>query len=107
MRAFVNERVKSYPAIATSDAVLDSAMARLGMDSRSSEPWVEVEATSPVETAQVDITVESSDAELAANVANAVACPPSQPRPFPSTYSPWAPWPASSWDCPQPSSAAR
>lgn len=70
---FVNERVKSYPAIATSDAVLDSAMGRLGMDSGASQPWVEVEATSPVETAQVDITVVSGDAELAANVANAVA----------------------------------
>ncbi len=70
---FVNQRVKSYPQVATSDAVLRPVIARLGLDSTSRQLREDVSAANPVDTSQIDITVTGPDADDVADIANAVA----------------------------------
>ncbi len=70
---FVNQRVKSYPAIATSDAVLRPVIARLGLDSSTTRLRGAVSASNPVDTSQIDITVTGADRTRVADIANAIA----------------------------------
>jgi len=70
---FVNQRAKSYPGVAGSQAVLGPVIERLGLDETTSELRARVEADNPVDTSQVQITTSGPDPEEAAAIANAVA----------------------------------
>jgi capsular polysaccharide biosynthesis protein len=70
---FVNQRVTSYPEVARSNAVLGPVIEDLGLSESVATLRDRVSASNPAETSQIDISVTSVDAELAAVVANAVA----------------------------------
>jgi capsular polysaccharide biosynthesis protein len=70
---FVNQRAKSYPGVAGSQAVLGPVIERLGLDETTSELRARVTADNPVDTSQVQITTSGRDPEEAAAIANAVA----------------------------------
>jgi capsular polysaccharide biosynthesis protein len=70
---FVNQRAKSYPAVAVSQAVLGPVIERLGLDETSAELRGRVSADNPVDTSQVQVTTTGLDAEEAAAISNAVA----------------------------------
>lgn len=70
---FVNQRAKSYPAVAVSQAVLGPVIERLGLDETSAELRARVSADNPVDTSQVQVTTTGTDAEEAAAISNAVA----------------------------------
>lgn len=69
----VGQRVKSYPDVAVSRAVLGPVIDRLGIESSFAAVRQSVRATNPVDTSQIVIVVSSSDPEQAAELANAVA----------------------------------
>jgi capsular polysaccharide biosynthesis protein len=70
---FVNERVTSYPEVARSRTVLGSVIQQLGLTESFDSLRARVAAVNPPDTSQVEITVSGPDAQLAADVANAVA----------------------------------
>jgi capsular polysaccharide biosynthesis protein len=70
---FVNQRVKSYPDVARSRAVLGPVIRDLGLGESFADLRARVEATNPVETSQIDIAVSGHDAQQATDIANAVA----------------------------------
>ncbi|MGY1808992.1 YveK family protein [Blastococcus sp. SYSU D00669] len=70
---FVDQRVKSYPDIAESAAVLRPVIGQLGLDESLDELQARVSADVPVETSQVQVTVSGADPREAAQIANAVA----------------------------------
>jgi capsular polysaccharide biosynthesis protein len=70
---YVNQRAKSYPAVASSQAVLGPVIERLGLDDTITDLRGRVEADNPPDTSQVQITTSSRDPEEAAAIANAVA----------------------------------
>ncbi|WP_324276050.1 YveK family protein [Blastococcus brunescens] len=70
---FVNQRVRSYPEIAQSLAVLSPVIEELGLEMPFRDLRATVTASNPVETSQIDISVTSASPQLAADIANAVA----------------------------------
>ena len=70
---FVNQRAKSYPAVAVSQAVLGPVIDRLGLDLTTAELRSRVSADNPVDTSQVQVTTSGPDPDEAAAIANAVA----------------------------------
>ena len=70
---FVNQRAKSYPGVAVSQAVLGPVIERLGLEETSAELRARVSADNPVDTSQVQVTTSGPDADEAAAISNAVA----------------------------------
>jgi capsular polysaccharide biosynthesis protein len=70
---FVNQRVTSYPDVARSRAVLGPVMDELGLTDPFRVVRDRVSAVNPVDTSQIDISVTGTDAEQAAEMANAIA----------------------------------
>jgi capsular polysaccharide biosynthesis protein len=70
---FVSQRVKSYPDVAVSRAVLGPVMDRLNLDAPFAEVRQHVTASNPVDTSQILITATSEYPAQAADLANAVA----------------------------------
>jgi capsular polysaccharide biosynthesis protein len=70
---FVAQRVKSYPDVAVSAAVLGPAGEQLADHPSLRELRGQVSATNPADTSQINIVATSSDPETAAATANAVA----------------------------------
>lgn len=70
---FVNARVKSYPDVAVSAAVLKAVRQQLGLQESLQSLQSRVSASNPVDTSEVDIVANSSDPQEAASIANAVA----------------------------------
>ncbi|NEK85480.1 hypothetical protein GCU60_06860 [Blastococcus saxobsidens] len=71
--SFVQQRVKSYPEIVTSEAVLAPVREELSLDVPLAELRTRVAATNPADTTQLHVTVSGSDPAEAAAIANAVA----------------------------------
>lgn len=70
---FVNQRVMSYPDLATSRTVLEPVIEQLGLRDSVRDLAGRVTAVNPSGTSQIQITVADSDGRHAAAVANAVA----------------------------------
>ena len=70
---FVSQRVKSYPDIAVSRAVLGPVIDRLDVQAPFAEVRQQVRASNPVDTSQIVITATSGSPAEAADLANAVA----------------------------------
>ncbi|TFV83004.1 Wzz/FepE/Etk N-terminal domain-containing protein, partial [Blastococcus sp. CT_GayMR16] len=70
---FVSQRVKSYPDIAVSRAVLGPVMDRLSIEAPFAEVRQHITASNPVDTSQIVITATSDYPAQAADLANAVA----------------------------------
>jgi capsular polysaccharide biosynthesis protein len=71
--SFVQQRVKSYPEIVTSEAVLAPVLAELELDESPAGLRTRVSATNPADTTQLFVTVSGLDPDEAAAIANAVA----------------------------------
>ncbi|WP_051683828.1 YveK family protein [Blastococcus sp. URHD0036] len=71
--SFVQQRVKSYPEIVTSEAVLAPVMDELDLDVSLAELRTRVSATNPADTTQLHVTVSGTDPVEAAAIANAVS----------------------------------
>jgi capsular polysaccharide biosynthesis protein len=70
---FVNQRVKSYPQVALSQAVLGTVIEKLDLDLTARELRARVSADNPADTSQVEVSVSGRDPEEAAAIANEVA----------------------------------
>lgn len=70
---FVLQRVKSYPDVAVSRAVLDPVIDELGIDESFTELAGRLSADNPPDTSQVEIVATGHDPEETAAIANAVA----------------------------------
>jgi capsular polysaccharide biosynthesis protein len=70
---FVAQRVKSYPDVAVSAAVLVPAAEHLGLDTGVAQLRDQVTASNPVDTSQINIVATAGDPDSAADIANAVA----------------------------------
>jgi capsular polysaccharide biosynthesis protein len=70
---FVMQRVKSYPDVAESRAVLGTVIDQLELQESFSALRARVSATNPADTSQIDIAVTGPDPVQAAEVADAVA----------------------------------
>lgn len=70
---FLQQRVKSYPDIASSAEVLDPVRDTLALDMSLAQLRAAVEAENPVDTSQINIAVTLRDPQQAADVADAVA----------------------------------
>ena len=66
------QKVRSYVSVVTSPSVLTPVIEDLGLDMTSSELAGQVSAESPANTVLIDITVEDTDAQRAAAIADAV-----------------------------------
>lgn len=71
--SFVQQRVKSYPDIVTSEAVLAPVVTALDLDESLPDLRARVSATNPADTTQLRVTVSGADPELDAVIANEVA----------------------------------
>ncbi|MCF6508770.1 hypothetical protein E9549_15340 [Blastococcus sp. MG754426] len=71
--SFVQQRVKSYPDIVTSEAVLAPVREELDLDVPLADLRARVTATNPADTTQLHVTVTGPDASEASAIANAVA----------------------------------
>jgi capsular polysaccharide biosynthesis protein len=71
--SFVQQRVKSYPALVTSEAVLAPVINELDLDESLAGLRGRVSATNPADTTQLHVIVTGGDAGEAAEIANAVA----------------------------------
>ncbi|SDF63608.1 YveK family protein [Klenkia brasiliensis] len=70
---FLQQRVKSYPDVASSAEVLDPVRDTLGLSMSLAQLRAAVEAENPVDTSQINISVTLRDPQQAADVADAVA----------------------------------
>ncbi|MGY1615776.1 YveK family protein [Geodermatophilus sp. SYSU D00691] len=71
--SFVQSRVKSYPELVDSAAVLTPVLDDLDLDESLADLRSRVSATNPADTTQLLVTVSGPDPDEAAAVANAVA----------------------------------
>lgn len=71
--AFVQSRVKSYPDVVSTEAVLAPVIDSLDLPGSLSDLRGHVRAVNPVDTSAVLITVSGPDPDEAADIANAVA----------------------------------
>lgn len=70
---FLQQRVRSYPELITSDRVLGPVIERLGLEETTAELEERVSAEAPADTAILNVTVEDTSARRAADTANAIA----------------------------------
>lgn len=70
---YVSNQIKSYPTLATTEAVLKPVIADLKLDTTVNELADQLVVTNPTNTAFVNITAKAGDAQRSADVANAVA----------------------------------
>src|SRR4051794_14215434 len=71
--SFVQQRVKSYPDIVSSEAVLTPVLAELELHETLADLRKRVTAINPADTTQLFVTVSGPDPDEAAAIANAVA----------------------------------
>ena len=71
--SFVQQRVKSYPDIVTSEAVLGPVITSLDLDESLTDLRARVSATNPADTTQLRVTVSGADPDMDAVIANEVA----------------------------------
>ncbi|SCX40016.1 Capsular polysaccharide biosynthesis protein [Klenkia marina] len=71
--SFLQQRVKSYPDVASSAEVLDPVRDTLGLDMSLAQLRAAVDAENPVDTSQINISVTVDDPRQAADIADAVA----------------------------------
>ena len=69
---FARQAVTSYVDVVDSAIVLDRVIAELGLETTSAELGEKIEASSPLNTVLIHIVATDSDAELSAEIANAV-----------------------------------
>lgn len=70
---FVDQRVKTYPDVATSGPVLAAVIDRLGLQDSLRDLRRQVTAEVPLDTSQVQVTVADRDPQRATEIANAIA----------------------------------
>jgi len=70
--SFAESRVKSYARIIDGPLTLEPVIAKLNLDYSVQELAQMVQADAPIDTVLIDIIVENPDANLAANIANAI-----------------------------------
>jgi capsular exopolysaccharide synthesis family protein len=70
---FTLQRVKSYTQVATSAQVLDPVIQQLKLGTTTDELAGRVTATNPLDTVLIEIAVQDTDPQRAANVANGIA----------------------------------
>lgn len=70
---FVNQRVKSYPDVAVSHAVLDPVIRQLRLTDSFAALRARISSANPPDTSQIEILVSDKDPRRATDVANAVA----------------------------------
>lgn len=71
--SYINTQVKSYPTLVKTEAVLKPVIEQLRLDTSVNSLSGAITATNPDNTAFIDITVNSGNAQESANIANAVA----------------------------------
>ncbi|MGY1849038.1 YveK family protein [Blastococcus sp. SYSU DS1021] len=71
--SFINQRIKSYPDVVISEAVLGPVADQLELAESVRELRASISATNPRDTSQVEIAVRGGDPARAAAIANAVA----------------------------------
>lgn len=70
---YVSNQIKSYPTLATTEAVLKPVIADLKLDTTVNGLAGQLTVTNPTNTAFVNITAKAGDAQRSADIANAVA----------------------------------
>ncbi|TJY72354.1 hypothetical protein E4J89_01275 [Arthrobacter sp. CAU 1506] len=70
---FSLQRVKSYPSLVKSPEVLEPVIRELDLDLSLSELRDSIAADNPLETVFLNVSAESSEPQMAADIANAVA----------------------------------
>src|SRR3954453_19740965 len=70
---FVDQRVKTYPDVTVSAAVLEPVIRTMQLDESFADLRGRVSADVPLDTSQLEVTVTGRDPRLAAQIANAVA----------------------------------
>jgi tyrosine-protein kinase len=70
---FTQERVKSYTSLLTSPPLLNEVIARLGLTTTADELAGRISAANPPDSVLLEVTVRDSQAQRAADIANAVA----------------------------------
>ncbi|UNK44969.1 Wzz/FepE/Etk N-terminal domain-containing protein [Arthrobacter sulfonylureivorans] len=70
---FSLQRVKSYPSLVKSPEVLEPVIRELDLELSLSELRTSIEADNPLETVFLNVTAQSAEPQMAANIANAVA----------------------------------
>ncbi|MDN5857968.1 MAG: polysaccharide biosynthesis tyrosine autokinase [Pseudonocardia sp.] len=69
---FSGDRVKSYTQLATSPVVLGPVVTEFGLPTTARRLAEDVQATAPLDTVLIDVTVDSTSPDMAATLANAV-----------------------------------
>ncbi|WP_432561946.1 tyrosine-protein kinase domain-containing protein [Kineococcus sp. SYSU DK003] len=70
---FTQQRVQSYTGVLTSPKVLDPVIDELGLNTTARALAGHVNSSAPVGTVLIEVTVDESSPQLAADVANAIA----------------------------------
>lgn len=70
---YISSQIKSYPTLTTTEKVLSPVISKLGLDESVSELAKQLVVTNPSNTAFVNISAKSGDAQRSADIANAVA----------------------------------
>ncbi|MCI1217125.1 polysaccharide biosynthesis tyrosine autokinase [Bifidobacterium crudilactis] len=71
--SYIATQIKSYPSLATTQAVLDPVIKDLNLDMSVKDLGELITVTNPTNTMLVDISVETDDAAQSQKIANAVA----------------------------------
>lgn len=71
--SYISNQIKSYPTLATTEAVLQPVIDQLGLNSTVSQLAAQLTVTNPTDTAFVNISVEDTNPKEAADIANTVA----------------------------------
>lgn len=70
---YISSQIKSYPTLTTTEKVLSPVISKLGLNESVSELAKQLVVTNPSNTAFVNISAKSGDAQKSADIANAVA----------------------------------
>ena len=70
---YISSQIKSYPTLTTTEKVLSPVIDKLGLEESVSELAKQLVVTNPSNTAFVNISAKSGDAQRSADIANAVA----------------------------------
>lgn len=71
--SYISNQIKSYPTLATTESVLQPVIDDLGLNTTVEDLAKELTVTNPTDTAFVNITAETDDAQQATSIANSVA----------------------------------
>ena len=71
--SYISNQIKSYPALAKTESVLQPVIDDLGLNETSADLADSIEVTNPTDTALVNIAVTNTDPKQSAQIANAVA----------------------------------